>query len=404
LSAQKTFSPHSWKDLRLQGLISVIGCVCLFGMTFSLYSPLLSLILEQRGASNFLIGSLATTPAIGVMLGAFFVRLCLKMAGGRTLLLIGVFVEIFLIVWLMLTDKVLVWFVIRFLGGISGSIVFIVSETWLNDITPEQFRGRVIGLYNTMLGLSFAIGPVVLAMTGIQGQLPFLVGIGLMSVAIVPLLLVKSYSPDELDTPTFNIVSFIKVAPLLVIACFVVAFKDMASVGLLPVYGVRSGLSDATAALMLFFAAIGGAVLQFPIGWLGDYFSRVGVMVLCGLVGIAGAAVLPFVVTVPWLLFLTLFIWLGFFAGVYTIALTLAGQWFRGTELAIAIASFGVFWGMGGLAGPIIAGYTMDLWGTHGFPLVMGVVATLFVAFIVLIFFFRRFICFFCWFGFLFCG
>jgi len=359
----------------------VIGCVCLFGMTFSLYSPLLSLILEQRGASNFLIGSLATTPAIGVMLGAFFVPLCLKMAGGRTLLLIGVFVEIFLIVWLMLTDKVLVWFVIRFLGGISGSIVFIVSETWLNDITPERLRGRVIGLYNTMLGLSFAIGPVVLAMTGIQGQLPFLVGIGLMSVAIVPLLLVKSYSPDELDTPTFNIVSFIKVAPLLVIACFVVAFKDMASVGLLPVYGVRSGLSDATAALMLFFAAIGGAVLQFPIGWLGDYFSRVGVMVLCGLVGIAGAAVLPFVVTVPWLLFLTLFIWLGFFAGVYTIALTLAGQWFRGTELAIAIASFGVFWGMGGLAGPIIAGYTMDLWGTHGFPLVMGVVATLFVAF-----------------------
>ncbi len=359
----------------------MIGCVCLFGMTFSLYSPLLSLILEQRGASNFLIGSLATTPAIGVMLGAFFVPLCLKMAGGRTLLLIGVFVEIFLIVWLMLTDKVLVWFVIRFLGGISGSIVFIVSETWLNDITPERLRGRVIGLYNTMLGLSFAIGPVVLAMTGIQGQLPFLVGIGLMSVAIVPLLLVKSYSPDELDTPTFNIVSFIKVAPLLVIACFVVAFKDMASVGLLPVYGVRSGLSDATAALMLFFAAIGGAVLQFPIGWLGDYFSRVGVMVLCGLVGIAGAAVLPFVVTVPWLLFLTLFIWLGFFAGVYTIALTLAGQWFRGTELAIAIASFGVFWGMGGLAGPIIAGYTMDLWGTHGFPLVMGVVATLFVAF-----------------------
>ncbi|HIC21080.1 MAG TPA: MFS transporter [Gammaproteobacteria bacterium] len=381
MSAQKTFSPHSWKDLRLQGLISVIGCVCLFGMTFSLYSPLLSLILEQRGASNFLIGSLATTPAIGVMLGAFFVPLCLKMAGGRTLLLIGVFVEIFLIVWLMLTDKVLVWFVIRFLGGISGSIVFIVSETWLNDITPERLRGRVIGLYNTMLGLSFAIGPVVLAMTGIQGQLPFLVGIGLMSVAIVPLLLVKSYSPDELDTPTFNIVSFIKVAPLLVIACFVVAFKDMASVGLLPVYGVRSGLSDATAALMLFFAAIGGAVLQFPIGWLGDYFSRVGVMVLCGLVGIAGAAVLPFVVTVPWLLFLTLFIWLGFFAGVYTIALTLAGQWFRGTELAIAIASFGVFWGMGGLAGPIIAGYTMDLWGTDGFPLVMGVVATLFVAF-----------------------
>jgi len=52
-------------------------------MTFSIYSPLLSLLLEQRGASNFLIGSLATTPAIGVMLSSFFVPYFLKMAGGK---------------------------------------------------------------------------------------------------------------------------------------------------------------------------------------------------------------------------------------------------------------------------------------------------------------------------------
>ncbi|GIT47930.1 MAG: hypothetical protein Ct9H300mP13_7260 [Gammaproteobacteria bacterium] len=76
------------------------------------------------------------------------------------------------------------WFVIRFLGGFSGGIVFVVSETWLNEITPESLRGRVIGLYNTMLGLSFAIGPLVLSMTGIEGHLPFLIGIGLMSIAI----------------------------------------------------------------------------------------------------------------------------------------------------------------------------------------------------------------------------
>ncbi|GIS88696.1 MAG: hypothetical protein CM1200mP18_14060 [Gammaproteobacteria bacterium] len=76
------------KDLNLQSLISVIGCVCLFGMTFSIYSPLLSLLLEQRGASNSLIGSLATTPAIGVMLSSFVVPYCLKMAGARKLLLV----------------------------------------------------------------------------------------------------------------------------------------------------------------------------------------------------------------------------------------------------------------------------------------------------------------------------
>ena len=44
-------------------------------MTFSIYSPLLSLLLEQRGASNSLIGSLATTPAIGVMLSLSLIHI-----------------------------------------------------------------------------------------------------------------------------------------------------------------------------------------------------------------------------------------------------------------------------------------------------------------------------------------
>ena len=184
MSVHSSFTPSSWKDLHLQSLASVIGCICIFCMTFSIYSPLLSLLLEQRGASNFLIGSLATTPALGVMLSSFFVPMFLRMVGGRTLLLVGVFIEIFLIVWLMLTDSLWAWFVIRFLGGFSGGIVFIVSETWLNEITPESLRGRVIGLYNTMLGLSFAVGPLVLSMTGIEGHLPFLIGIGLSLIHI----------------------------------------------------------------------------------------------------------------------------------------------------------------------------------------------------------------------------
>ena len=360
-------------------LAAIIGCVCLFGMTFSLYTPLLSLILEARGASRTLIGSLAMAPALGVILGSFFVPLCLQKVGGRGLLLAGVIIEIVLILFLMSSDSFGWWFAIRFLGGFSGTIVFVVSETWLNEVTPDAIRGRVIGLYNTMLALSFAIGPLILSLTGIRGLLPFIVGVGLMLVAAVPLFVVRRYEPGPRENSSFGIIGFTRVAPLLVMACFVVAFKEMASVGLLPVYGVRSGLSESMSALMLFYAAVGGAVLQFPIGWLSDHFNRVAVMAVCGVAGIAGAVVLPFVVGVPWLLWLTLFLWMGLFAGVYTIALTLAGQWFRGMDLATAMASFGVFWGLGGLAGPMLSGYCMDLWNPHGLPLALGLAGLCFV-------------------------
>ena len=60
--------------------------------------------------------------------------------------------------------------------------------------------------------------------------------------------------------------------------------------------------------------------------------------------------------------------------------MTLAGQWFRGLELATAMAAFGVFWGFGGMVGPLAGGMAMDLWNPHGLPAVLVVMAVVFVA------------------------
>ena len=165
----------------------------------------------------------------------------------------------------------------------------------------------------------------------------------------------------------------------MVFGCIVVAFKEMAYVSLLPVYGVRSGLAESLAILMLFFGAIGGAALQIPIGWMADHYNRLWVMSSCGAFGVLGAAVLPFVVTMPWLLYIVVFLWTGCFSGIYTVVMTLAGQWFRGLELATAMAAFGVFWGLGGMAGPLVGGMAMDLWNPHGLPAVLLVMAVIFL-------------------------
>lgn len=364
-----------WGRQQLLALAALIGCLSTYGITISLFTPLLSLILESRGASATLIGALAMAGPVGVMLGSFVIPRFMRQIEGRKLLLAGVVIEIVLIVALMSTDSVLAWFVIRFLGGLTGVVLFVVTETWMIEITPEPHRGRVMGLYNTTLALSFALGPLILSMTGIEGETPFVAGIILMALAGLPLLFAGTYRPSSAEEPGFGIVSFIRVAPLLALACFVVAFKDLAGVSLLPVYGLRVGLDESSAVLMLFFASIGGALLQLPIGWAADYFDARKVLVVCAFVGVLGALIWPFVVAVPGLLWITLFLWWGFFAGVYTVAMILAGQWFKGVELATAMAAFGVYWGMGAFAGPLIGGISMDLWNPHGLALTLVIVA-----------------------------
>ncbi len=374
----KSTSEPVWTRERALTLAALIGCLSIYGITISLFTPLLSLILEARSVSSTLIGGLAMAAPAGIIIGSFAVPWSMRNMEARSLLLGGVAFEILLIFALMSTQSIIAWFAIRFLGGLVGSVLFVVTETWIIEITPRVHHGRVMGFYNTTLALSFALGPLMLSMTGTQGTLPFLAGIGLMVLAGFPLLWAGSYVPNSSDNPGFGVVSFAFVAPLLALACFVVAFKELATTSLMPVYGLRIGMSESSATLMLFFGAAGGALLQFPIGWAADHFNPRKVLVACALAGLAGAAVWPFVVGVPFLLWTTLFLWWGLFAGVYTVAMILAGQWFKGAELATAMAAFGVFWGVGAFVGPLLGGASMDLWNPYGLPLTLVIVAGLF--------------------------
>ena len=383
----KSTSEPVWTRERALTLAALIGCLSIYGITISLFTPLLSLILEARSVSSTLIGGLAMAAPAGIIIGSFAVPWSMRNMEARSLLLGGVAFEILLIFALMSTQSIIAWFAIRFLGGLVGSVLFVVTETWIIEITPRVHHGRVMGFYNTTLALSFALGPLMLSMTGAQGTLPFLAGIGLMVLAGFPLLWAGRYVPNSSDNPGFSVVSFAFVAPLLALACFVVAFKELATTSLMPVYGLRIGMSESSATLMLFFGAAGGALLQFPIGWAADHFNPRKVLVACALAGLAGAAVWPFVVGVPFLLWTTLFLWWGLFAGVYTVALILAGQWFKGAELATAMAAFGVsdshhmiscFGVWGAFVGPMAGGVSMDLWNPYGLPLTLVIVAGLF--------------------------
>ena len=374
----KSSSEKVWTRKRALTMIALIGCISIYGITSSLLTPLLSLILESRGVSSTFIGGLAMAAPTGLIIGAFTVSRVMRNFGGRSILLFGVALEIALIFALMKTQSLLVWFVIRFMGGVSDSLLFVVTETWIVEITPSKHRGRVMGFYNSILMMSFALGPLTLSLSGTKGFLPFLICIALLSLAGLPLLLTGSYVPSAIDKPRFGVFSFAFVAPLLAMACFVVAFQDLSITSLMPVYGLRIGMTESSATLMLFFGISGGALLQFPIGWAADHFDPRKVLIACAFAGLIGAAIWPFTAYSPYLLWATLFLWWGLFSGVTTVAMILAGNWFRGSELATAMAAFGVFWGMGAFVGPLTSGAIMDLWNPYGLPLTLIIVAGIF--------------------------
>ena len=60
-----------WTRERALTLAALIGCLSIYGITISLFTPLLSLILESRGLSSTLIGGLAMMTPGGIIIGSF---------------------------------------------------------------------------------------------------------------------------------------------------------------------------------------------------------------------------------------------------------------------------------------------------------------------------------------------
>jgi MFS family permease len=70
---------------------------------------------------------------------------------------------------------------------------------------------------------------------------------------------------------------------------------------------------------------------------------------------------------------------------VYIIAMTVMADRFQGSDLVAGSAAFGAMWGVGGIIGPPLAGFALDLLGPSGIAITLtaiyvGLVAGLLLA------------------------
>jgi MFS family permease len=366
---------------RRRSLAAAISCCAVFGVTVAVMSPLISLILEGRGVDRTTIGALASAPAVALLATNPFLPYLVCRIGLRPFLYGCIVLEVTLTLLMPVFDNLAAWFVLRGLMGASVNGLFVASETWINAVAEERSRGRVLAIYGATLSASFALGPLMISVTGTEGWPPFLAAAAVMAAAGLPLLWSRGLLPAFHGRASFGVLSFFLVAPTLTAAVFLSAFKEMSMGAMLPVYGVRSGLSEAGAAAMLTACYAGALAFQLPIGWLADHMNRYLLLILLILSGLVGALFLPAIVGlgVP-LMWLGLGLWIGLFSGTYIVAMTLVGERFRGADLVTANASFGLLWGFGILVGPFLSGTAMDIWDPNGFP---GVIAA--VTFAVLV-------------------
>jgi MFS family permease len=362
--------PERWRSL-----VAVIASVFGVGVSFGALVPLMALLLEQRGIDAAVIGLNSAMFPLAVLLVTPSLPRVAARLGTMTSMLLGLAVTVAAVLLLPAFPQLWAWFALRFIIGAGVALHWLVSETWMNLVATERTRGTIMGAYATVLAGGFALGPVVLQVTGTAGWVPFLIAAGAIASSALPLLLGIGLAPPLTAHRGSSLWRMVRVAPVAMAASLAGGLTDAAAFVLLPLYGLRVGFEESTAVLLLTVFTAGNVVLQIPIGWVADRVPRRRVLMACAGVGVLGAALLPATLGSPALLWSLLFLWGGTIFAFYTVGLSLLGESFPAGQFAAANASFIVLYELGSVTGPAIGGGAMDLIGPHGMLVMVGAAA-----------------------------
>jgi MFS family permease len=364
-------------------MTGIISTVMVFAVAQGLTYPLLSITLERQGTTSGLIGlSAAMTPLGFVVSAPFIPALARRIGGARLTILCSVLAATSLagIAW---TQDIWAWMPLRFLLGFFANPLYVISETWLISITPASRRGRIMGLYSSIVSGGFAIGPLSLGLVGTQGWPPFMIGIlaflacGLIVLAVVPRL---PKMPHEGEATSLS--GFFALAPLLLFAVFTAAAFEQTLLSLFAVYGAALGSADTRIASLITCFVAGNAVLQILLGRVAERFGSTLTMLICALACLAGCLLLPLTFN-SWLIWPLVFLWGGVSFGIYTMALIQLGEHYTGQALIAGNAAFAFVWGIGGIVGSPATGLAMQLIGHQGLPSSLGLLCGVLAVFLM---------------------
>ncbi len=269
----------------------------------------------------------------------------------------------------------IVWTAMRVLTGFAYASLYIVAESWLNDRSTNETRGQLFSVYMVIMLGSMAAGPLLLNTANPDGFVLFIVSAVLVSLAVVPISLTRYPAPEFHANDKLGLRQLSRISPLGVAGSLSQGAAAGTLIGLGAVYAREIGMSLSDVSFFITAMVLGGMILQWPIGRLSDRFDRRRILtaasLLAGGVAVAGATMnistAPVLLTVGALLG-------GLSFPIYSLAVAHTNDFLTPKQMVAASSGLLLAAGIGGMAGPVLAGIAMTWFGPSGFFWFLAVV------------------------------
>jgi MFS family permease len=183
------------EEIHWPALIAALAAITAVGIAIGLGLPLLSIILEKRGVSSSMIGLNSAMAGVAAMVAAPLSTMIAQRLTVVTTMVLSIVAASVSALGFYYAEALWMWFPLRIVFHGAITILFVLSEFWINTAAPPSRRGLVLGIYATVLSLGFAAGPLIFSLIGSEGILPFLIGAGIILLAAVPIIMARKENP-----------------------------------------------------------------------------------------------------------------------------------------------------------------------------------------------------------------
>ncbi len=367
---------------RTRSLSAAILAAALSGCGFGLLMPLIALNLEAMTGSGVVVGTNGAAAALSTILATPFIPALLARFAPRVLMVVCALLTGAGILAFPFFPDVTVWWLLRFAVGLTVTVVFVGSETWINQLARPEGRATLLAVYAATLSGGFGSGALILWLVGSEGYAPWIVGGLIYVIGAMPLIFLRGPDltpPEPGETGLKAMGAVAKLAPAAILAGLIFGALETSIFTLVPVYASRLAFEDGTIGILMAIGALGGIALQVPLGRLADRTGHLRTLRL-----IAGCAlILPLLMALSGANLIGLVPLIFLFAGIssafYTVGLALVGERVKAGAMAAANSAFIFAYGVGSLFGPPVAGAAMDGFDPWGLMIALSGLALLYL-------------------------
>ncbi|MCI2394829.1 MFS transporter [Aliiroseovarius sediminis] len=365
---------------------SLLGGAAAFTAGNSLLGVVLPLRMEQAGYPVALTGAIMASYYLGLALGGFKAKhVILRIGHIRAFSAFAALTAAICLAYDAFFSPA-AWVILRVINGFCIAGMTTSIESWMNERSCNETRGRVLGFYMLAFYIAVALGQTLVNVAPVGGSDHLMLASALIGLSLIPIAMTRLGEPDLQEIQILGVREIYVASKVGVIGAGVGGILIGSFYALAVVFARQIGLSVSEAAMFMSVVVLGGLAFQVPVGMLADRFDRRIVMAAMliavgaswGLLSLSIANGIPIV-----LLFIMALAFGGAISSVYPLCVA---QTFDCLDRRYYVAASGrllMVYSIGATIGPLLTSALMAAFGPSSFFVFESLIAIAYAIFVL---------------------